>query len=100
MQLKRILLLLHVLCIIISCTFVVLTAFNPGSRGTSWAPTEGIHDIMENAAFLFAAVAFFTGLGAMAFRKGKSESLTLAASTIASPFLPFAMGYLTNVLFR
>ncbi len=84
MQIKRILLLLHVTCMFMSGVIGVLSYFFM-SRSTNGRP-EDLFFIQGGV--LFPAVAFFTGLASMAMRKGRSESIMLAISTVSAILLP------------
>jgi hypothetical protein len=79
------LLWLHIAFLVLAAIGIVLLFLVPS------APLQAIHSV----TFWIAAAGFLTGLGSMACRSGKSESLMLAGSTIAALLMVLFCGLLT-----
>ena len=80
MNIKSLLLSLHAVATLLAFSIFGLAHL---LLGQSTYPTLG-KAVVASSLPTFAGVAFLAGLGAMAGRRGKSESMSLTASTLVA----------------
>jgi hypothetical protein len=74
------LLWLHIACVVLAYLGIGVLFFLWPSVGYQ----DSVREVIHSVVFWLAAIGFVSGLGSMACRSGKSESVVLAASTIAA----------------
>jgi hypothetical protein len=78
----KVLLWTHIGCLVLACFGIGALVFLGPNRPVGHH--DPLREVISSVAFWLAAVSFVTGLGSMACRRGESESVVLAVSTIAA----------------
>lgn len=72
----------HIGCLVLACTGIGASVFLGPNRPVG--NPDPLRDIIRSVTLWLALIGVLTGLGSMACRRGESESVVLAASTITA----------------